>query len=203
MKIAIIGTGKVGGSLARGWARAGHDILLGVRDTQNFKGQELLTEAQIRAVSIPDAVTEAEVVLIATPAQVVLELIKQWGSTEAKVWIDATNAIAQSPQPYPTAYHALADRCAGAVVKCFNTTGYENMRNPRYGEARIDLFMAGAHAEAKGIARRLALDLGFAECYDFGGADKVELLEQFALAWINLAIMQGMGRNIGFQLLRR
>lgn len=49
----------------------------------------------------------------------------------------------------------------------------------------------------------LAKDAGFAECYDFGGRDKVELLEQFALAWINLAIFQGKGRNIGFKLLHR
>jgi hypothetical protein len=31
----------------------------------------------------------------------------------------------------------------------------------------------------------------------------VELLEQFALSWINLAIMQGRGRNMAFRLVRR
>ena len=42
MKIAIIGTGNVGGALATRWAQAGHTIILGVRDLQNFKGKELL-----------------------------------------------------------------------------------------------------------------------------------------------------------------
>ena len=70
-------------------------------------------------------------------------------------------------------------------------------------DVAIDLFTCSDSSRGKEVAIQLAKDAGFAECYDFGGADKVELLEQFALAWITLAIMQGMGRNIGFQLLRR
>jgi len=53
------------------------------------------------------------------------------------------------------------------------------------------------------LALQLALDAGFGNCYDFGKADKVELLEKFALSWINLAIMQGYGRDIAFKLLRK
>jgi hypothetical protein len=49
----------------------------------------------------------------------------------------------------------------------------------------------------------LALDIGFASCIDFGKADKVELLEKFALAWINLAIMQGHGRGMAFKIVKR
>jgi hypothetical protein len=51
--------------------------------------------------------------------------------------------------------------------------------------------------------RQLALDSGFAECYDVGGNDQIALMEQFAFFWINLAMMQGQGRKIGFKLLRR
>ena len=63
--------------------------------------------------------------------------------------------------------------------------------------------MAGDSEKAKAVALQLALDAGFGSCIDFGRADKVELLEKFALSWINLAIMQGHGRNIAFHLLRR
>ena len=55
----------------------------------------------------------------------------------------------------------------------------------------------------KELVKRLALDLGFEHCYDFGGDDKFKLIEDFAKAWINLAIMQGEGRNIAFKVLRR
>ncbi|MGH7456222.1 MAG: hypothetical protein ACRENG_33025 [bacterium] len=89
------------------------------------------------------------------------------------------------------------------VVKCFNSTGFENMANPKYGDAGIDMFMAGSSQKGKEIAKQLAKDLGFAECYDLGGDDKIALLEQFALAWINLAIMQKYGRGMAFKILRR
>ncbi|OQA03013.1 MAG: hypothetical protein BWY67_02486 [Bacteroidetes bacterium ADurb.Bin397] len=65
------------------------------------------------------------------------------------------------------------------------------------------MFMAGDSATAKDIAVQLAIDCGFENCYDFGKSDKVSLLEKFALSWINLAIMQGHGRDIAFRIVRR
>jgi 8-hydroxy-5-deazaflavin:NADPH oxidoreductase len=65
------------------------------------------------------------------------------------------------------------------------------------------MFMAGDSVKAKNVVRQLVLDAGFAECYDFGGNNKADLLEKFAMSWINLAIMQGYGRNIAFKLIKR
>ncbi len=203
MKIAIIGHGNVGGALAQNWASAGHEILIGARKAQGAKVQALAERQNISVHSISAAVAEAETILVATPPQVAIQLTESWGDTSGKVIIDATNAVRSKPNPYPTAYHAFRKLTPAKVVKCFNSTGYENMQNPHYGEVALDMYMAGADEEGKAVARQLAKDAGFAECYDFGGADKVELLEQFALSWINLAIMQGMGRNIGFKLVRR
>jgi len=45
-----------------------------------------------------------------------------------------------------------------------------------------------------------AYDIGFVKCYDFGGDDQVNLLEQFAMSWINLAIIQKQGRGIVFKI---
>ena len=59
------------------------------------------------------------------------------------------------------------------------------------------------HGELDGIVIQLAKDAGFAACYDVGGNDRFELMEQFALFWINLAMMQGLGREIEFKLLTR
>lgn len=203
MKIAIIGTGNVGGALATQWAKAGHQILLGVQDTQNFKGQALLQNPNTSVHPIAEAAAQAEAMLVATPPQIAAELAKQLGDVQGKVLIDATNAVRNRPEPYPTAYHAFAALTGAEVVKCFNTTGYENMLNPDYGSVRLDMFMAGDSSPAKSVAETLARDAGFEHCYDFGKSDKVELLEQFALAWINLAIFQGMGRTVGFKLVKR
>jgi predicted dinucleotide-binding enzyme len=118
--------------------------------------------------------------------------------------VDATNAVRIKPEPYSTAFDALLklSNCT-QVVKCFNTTGFENLLNPNYEGQKIDLFAAGTNKKAKDSVIKLALEMGYGACYDFGGDDKVELLEQFALSWINLAIMQGHGRNMAFKVLRR
>lgn len=203
MKIAIIGTGNVGGALATNWSRAGHEILLGVRKTQQFKGAELLRNPNTSVHTIESAAAQADVILVATPPQVAEELARSFGDVSGKIIIDSTNAVRTKPEHYPTAFHAFEALTKAEVVKCFNTTGFENMQNPNYGHTRLDLFMAGKSERAKSVAAQLAIDAGFEYCYDFGGSDRVELLEKFALSWINLAIFQGMGRDIGFKLVRR
>ena len=203
MNIAIIGTGNVGGALASGWAKKGHTIHLGVQDISQFKGKDLLHNPNTDVQLIADAVAKSEVVLIATPPPAIFSIIEQMGDVTGKTLIDATNSVRQAPDPYPTVYHALTDKTSGEVVKCFNSTGFENMLNPIYNGEGIDMIMAGDSAGAKAVAARLALDIGFASCMDFGKADKVELLEKFALSWINLAIMQGHGRAMAFKVLKR
>ena len=203
MKIAIIGTGNVGGALATQWSKAGHHIQLGVRNPTNFKGKDLLANGNTKVYSIAEAVNLSEVILVATPPTIVPALIETFGNVEHKVIIDATNTIGKGADAYPTAFHAFQALTDAVVVKCFNTTGFENMLNPNYEKMKLDMFMAGDNEKAKTIAQQLSADAGFANCYDFGQSDKVELLEKFALAWINLAIFQGMGRNIGFKLLQR
>jgi 8-hydroxy-5-deazaflavin:NADPH oxidoreductase len=204
MIIAIIGTGNVGSALAVLWIKAGHTILIGAKLPLSEKSLKLATQiGEDRFTSIENAVRQSEVVLIATPPTAIFDIIEQMGDLSSKVVIDATNSIMKSPEPYKTVLHCLAEKTNAELVKCFNTTGFENMLNPVYNDVGIDMFMAGDSEKAKAVARQLALDCGFADCIDFGKADKVELLEKFALSWINLAIMQGHGRNIAFKLLRR
>ncbi len=204
-KIAIIGAGNVGSALGKGWLKAGHQVVFGVRDPQSAKMQKassLIPEA--KAQTIAEASTNAEIIVITTPPESVIELIPHLGDLTNKVTIDATNSVRTRPESFATAYHAIKEITkASDVVKCFNSTGFENMLNPIYHGEGIDMFAAGDSVKAKKVAEQLANDLGFAMCYDFGGDDKVELLEKFALSWINLAIMQGHGRNLAFKLLRR
>jgi len=93
MKIAIIGTGNVGGALATKWSQAGHQILLGVKDQQNFKGKALLENPNTTLHSIKDAVVASEVVLIATPAMYAVEVAKSLGDTSGKVIMDSMNIV--------------------------------------------------------------------------------------------------------------
>jgi hypothetical protein len=204
MKIAIIGSGNVGGALAQKWAKAGHTVLIGAKFPLSDKNSQLAAKiGEDRFTSIANAVGQSEVVLIATPPTAIFDIMAEMGEVSSKIIIDATNAVRQKPLPYDTVYHALADKTTAKVVKCFNSTGFENMLNPVYHGEPIDMFMAGDSDTAKQTARQLALDAGFGTCWDFGKGDKVILLEQFALSWINLAIMQGHGRDIAFRVVKR
>ncbi len=205
MKIAIIGTGNVGGALATKWAAAGHHIYLGTKDPNNFKGKNLLENDNTSVHPIAEAVAVAEVILLAIPATAAIEGTKGLGDTTGKIIIDAMNMVkGRGPAGFNTTTEAiLAHTTTRDVVKCFNTTGYNNMEDTLYGEIAIDAFVAGDSEKGKEVAIQLAKNAGFANCYDIGGNDKFQLMEQFAWFWINLAMFQGQGREIGFKLLKR
>lgn len=205
MQIAIIGTGNVGGALATKWANAGHTILLGTQDASSFKGKHLLSNPNTSVHTIADAVQQAEIILLATPAPAAIAVAQSLGDTGGKIIIDAMNVVMnRGPQGFSnTADAILANTNTKDVVKCFNTTGFNNMQDTNYDGIALDAFVAGDSMRGKDAAKQLAKDAGFAECYDVGGNDRFNLMEQFAFFWINLAMFQGMGREIGFKLLKR
>lgn len=205
MDIAIIGTGNVGAALAEAWARAGHIIRLGVRDPNQFNNKkqlEAITNVSVHPIA--KAVAASQVILIAAVPQATQAIAAQLGDMSQKVIIDAMNSLRVRPEPFGNTTEALQHwtNCPN-IVKCFNATGYENMVNPAYDGQGVDMFMAGNSTNGKATAAQLAKDVGFAECYDFGGDDQFALLEQFAFSWINLAIVQGYGRNMAFKVVKR
>ena len=199
MKIAILGAGKVGTALGKAWARAGHDIIFGVRKPE--EKNELLDIGQVTQTK--EAANEADVILVALPIPAIVPVAKEIGDQGGKILIDATNSVFAKPEPYQNGLEAFKGLSNARVAKGFNTTGFENMENPIYNGKGIDMFTAGTDREATDMVKNLALDAGFEKCYHFGGDDKVALIEQFAFTWINLAIMQGEGRNMAFKILKR
>ncbi len=203
MKIAIIGYGNVGKALTEGWVKAGHSVVIGARNAMDTKYQTA-NELGLEVLPIAEAVDQSEIVLVSIPASAVPALAHSLTDASDKIFIDATNSVFMRDKEYPTGAHALkAITGAEHVVKGFNTTGFENMRDPFYNGEGIDMFTAGDSAKGKQVVEQLASDIGFGKTYDFGGDDKFGLIEEFAMAWINLAILQKEGRDIAFRLIRR
>jgi len=205
MNIAIIGTGNVGGALAKRLADANHRIFLGVRNTEEFKGKELLNySSNIKALSIADAIKSAAVIIISVPAQFAIETAKSLGDVNGKIIIDTMNGVFMKPEGFTNTADALLANCnTKDIVKCFNTTGFENMLNPNYNGQGIDMFTAGNSEKGIALATQLAKEIGFENVYHFGGNDKFNLIEQMAMCWINLAIIQKQGRDIAFKVIHR
>lgn len=102
-----------------------------------------------------------------------------------------------------SAAEQIAGWARGAyVVKAFNSTGWNNMADPIYHGERITMFICGDNARAKDIVTGLAEDLGF-EVVDAGALTVARFLEPLAMLWIHLAVVQNLGRDIAFKLLRR
>jgi hypothetical protein len=206
MKIAIIGAGNVGTSLAGGWRKAGHDIVFGVRNPAGRKA-ELAALGDVATAN--DAAGRATVIVIAVPWTGIDEVITAIAAAAAgKTVIDATNPIAP-----PYADLAVAGSDSGAeqvarklkrsrVVKAFNTVGAEVMADPRYPDGPAMLPVAGDDPAAKATAIALARDLGF-EPIDAGPLAMARYTEPFAMLWIKLALVQGLGRRFAFRLLQR
>jgi 8-hydroxy-5-deazaflavin:NADPH oxidoreductase len=66
MRIAVMGAGNVGGALGSAFARAGHDVMFGVRDPDSEKCRAAVSAAPgSAAISPPEAVARADTVIFA------------------------------------------------------------------------------------------------------------------------------------------
>ena len=205
MIIAVIGTGNVGQTLALAFKKAGHAVIFGVRENElDFKGKNFAIENNILWDNIIPTVEKSEVVVLCTPGNIAHEVASTLGDVSRKILIDTMNsafskATKDNIQYQNTTEAILANCNCTDVVKCFNTTGFENMANPVINNEAIDMFVAGTSEKAKSIAMQLAKEIGFGKVWDFGGNDKITLLEEMAMCWINLAIIQKNGRRMGIK----
>ncbi|WP_052442965.1 NADPH-dependent F420 reductase [Streptacidiphilus neutrinimicus] len=136
MTVAVIGTGFIGGTLGRAFARAGLPTVFGSRtpDTETAAQDSGATTAPVA-----DAVAKADTVVLAVPATAVEDLLITHGAQLAgKLVVDAANNIGG-----PVAHHAdLVARHApkARYARAFNTLGGENLADPGFGGARADMF---------------------------------------------------------------
>ncbi|MFP5288219.1 MAG: NADPH-dependent F420 reductase [Thermoanaerobaculia bacterium] len=208
MRIGVIGIGMVGGTLGSRWARGGHEVLFGVREPSSEKVGRLLADSgeNARAGTVAEAAAFGEVVALATPWGGTEDALRHAGDLSGKVLLDCTNPLKPDLSGLEgdrSAAEQVAAWAPGAkVVKIFNTTGANNMDDPRFGDDRATMFYCGDDAEAKKVAARLAEDLGF-EAGDAGPLAEARSLEHLALLWIHLAYVQKLGRGIAFKLMRR
>lgn len=149
MKIGILGTGNVAGTLARRWLAAGHQITFGSRDPAARGG------LGAPVASLSDVVSGNEVVVNATPGTATLALIEGIGAQAfaGKVVIDVANAATQSFElAYPNS--SLAEKLQAAlpgakVVKAMNTAAMTVMTDPA-SLPPSSVFVSGDDAAAKG-----------------------------------------------------
>ncbi|MDT9689059.1 NAD(P)-binding domain-containing protein [Streptomyces sp. P9(2023)] len=198
MRIGILGTGHVARSLAAGWARAGHDIVLGSRrpeDTELLGELKELLDAGVRVGDPSAAAAHAEVLVNATPGQASVPLLQSIGASAlaGKVLLD----VAVGYQEDETLSHplvSLGEEIQSAfpgtpVVKTLCTVDHVVMVAPGALEGPSTIFLSGEDADAKRTVSGLLLDLGWSQesQLDLGGIVTARGQEHFALLFVGIA----------------
>jgi predicted dinucleotide-binding enzyme len=205
MRVAIIGTGKVGSAIARGLKDKDHPVALGARDPQDADVVALASETGATPMLPAAAAANADVVILALPWAVSDEAIRPLGSLSGKTVVDCMNPLGMVDDALAlTVGH---DTSGGEivqgwlpdahVVKTLNQVGAEIMARNDHLPQRPVMFMAGNDDAAKARVATLLTDLGFA-ALDAGDLTKARLLEPLGLVWINQALFRGKGRNWAF-----
>jgi predicted dinucleotide-binding enzyme len=210
MNIGIIGAGNVGGALGRQWVAAGHKVKFGARNPSKPEVGQLLQACGNGASAGPvrEAAQFGEVVALTTPFPATQATIEEAGDLTGRIVIDCTNPLKPDLSGLTIGYDSSAGEqvarwAKGArVVKCFNTTGANNMDNSSYPDGQPVMFCCGDDAAAKQIVTELGEEVGF-EMIDAGPLEIARLLEPAAMLWIHLAYKGGLGRDFAFRLMRR
>lgn len=199
-RIAIIGAGSVGRALGVAFARAGCEVVFGVREPGEPRHADIGAATAVPAA----AVSGAELVVLAVPADTVPAVVPNLGLAAGQVVVDATNALRIAvPMGFATMGELTASLVPEGVqvVKAFNTVGAEHMANPHTDKGGVFLPIAG-DAEGAASVAALAASMGF-EPVVLGGRDRFGMLEEHARLWIHLAFGCGWGRQFAFTVVRR
>jgi predicted dinucleotide-binding enzyme len=186
IKIGIIGSGNIGGTLGEFWAKAGHQVLFSSRNPENLKPLVEKIGAQARAGTVKEAIAFGDVILIAVPYGSMAQISKDYAKDLAgKIVMDTGNAVlardgelgkeAREKGVGLTTQRLLP---GARVVRAFNTLGVGRLRsNVNRAEGRIGIPMAGDDQEALKVASQLVRDAGFDPAV-LGGMDRSRLFEQ-------------------------
>lgn len=208
MTIAIIGAGRVGQALAHALIAQRNSVRFGVPEPARHADLPARFEGRCSVHGVAEAIDPAETVILATPYGAALQVARSVADWSRRILIDATNPIAPGMAGLLVGTTGSgAEQIAAAanrarVVKCFNTTGFENMAQPQYPAGALFMPVAGDDADARQKVMALATLIGF-EAVDMGALAAARYLEPWAMVWIEMAMRLGHGRQFGFVLQRR
>lgn len=170
LKIGIIGTGRIGGALARHWAAVGHEVLMSSRHPEELEplARELGPRARVGTPS--DAATFGSVVLVSVPYGAMPQLGTDLAASLAgKVIIDTSNPNTGRDGPQAAEWQRKGAGVATAellkstrVVRAFNCIPAASLADQANRQpARIAIPIGGDDAAAIAVTERLVRDAGF------------------------------------------
>ena len=170
LRIGIIGTGRIGGALARHWTRAGHEVLMSSRNPTELRPLAKELGARARVGTPQEAAAFGEVVLVSVPYSAMPQIGKDNAAAlKGKVVLDTSNPVESRdgamavPAQKKGAGIATAEYLSGArVVRAFNCIPAASLANEANRKPeRLAIPIGGDDAQAIAVAERLVRDAGF------------------------------------------
>jgi 8-hydroxy-5-deazaflavin:NADPH oxidoreductase len=213
MKVGILGSGDVAKSLAGGFVKHGHQVMLGTRDAGKLK-DFVADHKGAQAGSFADAAKYGDVVVLAVKGDVAQQALQAAGPANlgGKTVIDATNPIADAPPVngvlkfFTSLDQSLMERLQSAFpaahfVKAFNSVGNAAMINPQFPGGKPTMFICGNNESAKATVRGILDQFGW-ETADMGKAEAARAIEPLCMLWCIPGFV-GNDWYHAFKLLRR
>jgi predicted dinucleotide-binding enzyme len=182
MKISIIGTGQIGGTLARRFSALGHQTFIA-----NSRGPaslaDLARETGATPVSVAEAAHSGDVVIVTIPEPNITQLPADLfaGVPDSVVVVDTGNYYPRQRdgridgiEAGATESRWVAQQLRRPVLKAFNNIYAQHLMDlgkPAGAPGRIALPVAGDDEAAKAVVIRLLDELGF-DGVDAGGLDE-------------------------------
>jgi predicted dinucleotide-binding enzyme len=210
MKIAVLGTGTVGRTIAARLSGLGHDVTVGTRDPQatlartepDGMGNQPYSDwaadhEEVCLATFADAAASAELVVNATSGHGALPALEAAGEDHLadKVVLDISNPLDFSNGFPPTLFvkdtDSLGEQVQRAfprarVVKTLNTLTAELMVHPTNLGQESSVFVSGDDAAAKATVTELLTSFGHTDVIDLGDITTARGTEMLLPVWLRL-----------------
>lgn len=171
LKIGIIGAGQIGGTLARLWVAAGHEVLVSSRHPQELRGLAAALGPRAHVGTPREAAQYGEVVLVSVPYGALPQVGRDLKTELAgKIVLDTCNPYPSRDGEMAVEARKLSTGVADPqflpgvrLVRAFNAINAGDLASQahRAGEP-IAIPLAGDDPQALAVAQRLVRDAGFA-----------------------------------------
>jgi hypothetical protein len=183
MRIGVLGSGQVGGTIARKLAALGHDVMIGSRNAAS-KANEF---PDIKLGTAIDAARHGEWVVNALPGEATLQLLGQC-EVDGKIFVDVGNYDSAVDQPIetPLGEAIQAAHPKARVVKTLNSVSAHLMVDPGKLPRPHSVFIASNDEAAKGEVTKLLESFGWTDVIDLGDLGNCRAMEQLIPLWMSL-----------------
>jgi 8-hydroxy-5-deazaflavin:NADPH oxidoreductase len=202
MRIAVLGTGVVGRTLAPAFGKLGHDVVVGTRDPAATRARD---DWDLDAPVAPfgEVADGADLVVNATSGGASLGALEAVGgdALAGKVLLDVANPLDFSTGFPPTLTvkdsDSLAEQIQRAhprarVVKSLNTVNCAVMVDPsRTGDGDTTMFVAGDDPAARAVVLALLEELGWHDVIEFSDLSAARGMEMWLPLWARLMARLG------------